>query len=96
MEYLFSISLDFIVLMMMTLMVLWLEPSSTERITLANLNFVLHLLALQDLKWKIFWIGANPPKLRKSFQFFLLLRTRDAEVPFFFHCSPFFAFSYFL
>ncbi|XP_043527050.1 acetylcholine receptor subunit beta-like [Frieseomelitta varia] len=52
-----------IVLMTMTLMTLWLEPSSTERMVVANMNFILHLLCLLDLQWKLPFNGIHPPQL---------------------------------
>ncbi|XP_046142321.1 neuronal acetylcholine receptor subunit alpha-6-like [Osmia bicornis bicornis] len=50
-------------LMTMTLMVLWLDPRSTERMVVANFNFILHLICLQDLQWKLPYNGNYPPKL---------------------------------
>lgn len=55
-----------VVLMMMTLMVLWLEPRSTERMIISNLNFILHLFCLLDLQWKLPFNGTHPPRLSKS------------------------------
>lgn len=53
------------VLMTMTLMVLWLEPRSMERMIIANLNFILHLFCLLDLQWKLPYNGTHPPRLSK-------------------------------
>ncbi|CAD1472741.1 unnamed protein product, partial [Heterotrigona itama] len=52
-----------IVLMTMTLMTLWLEPKSTERMVIANMNFILHLFCLLDLQWKLPFNGIHPPQL---------------------------------
>ncbi|KAK1133393.1 hypothetical protein K0M31_011206 [Melipona bicolor] len=52
-----------IVLMTMTLMTLWLEPRSTERMVIANMNFILHLFCLLDLQWKLPFNGIHPPQL---------------------------------
>lgn len=57
--------------MTMTLMTLWLEPSSTERMIIANLNFVLHLISLQNLFWVLTFNGSRSPQLRKSRHFLL-------------------------
>ncbi|XP_006617845.1 5-hydroxytryptamine receptor 3A-like isoform X1 [Apis dorsata] len=51
------------VLMTMTLMTLWLEPSSTERMIIANLNFILHLFCLLDVQWRIPFNGIQIPNL---------------------------------
>ncbi|XP_076173350.1 uncharacterized protein LOC143149665 [Ptiloglossa arizonensis] len=52
-----------IVLMTMTLVTLWLEPKSTERMLIANLNFVFHLLGLLQLQWVLPFSGIHLPKL---------------------------------
>ncbi|XP_076621652.1 nicotinic acetylcholine receptor beta2 subunit [Colletes latitarsis] len=52
-----------IVFMIVTLMVLWLEPKSIERMIIANLNFVLHLLGMLELQWMLPFSGSNVPKL---------------------------------
>ncbi|XP_024893177.1 acetylcholine receptor subunit beta-like 1, partial [Temnothorax curvispinosus] len=52
-----------IVLMMMTLMTLWLEPKSFERMVIANLNFICHLLCIQDVHWEMPKSGINTPKI---------------------------------
>ena len=62
-----------IVLMTMTLMTLWLEPNSTERMIIANLNFVLHLIALQDLCWVIPFNGSRSPKLLRLYESSLIM-----------------------
>ncbi|XP_017758780.1 PREDICTED: uncharacterized protein LOC108549775 [Eufriesea mexicana] len=62
-----------IALMMTTLMVLWLEPKSMERMIIANLNFVLHLLCLLELNWMIPFNGAYPPQLLVFYEKSLVL-----------------------
>ncbi|XP_071647195.1 5-hydroxytryptamine receptor 3A-like [Temnothorax longispinosus] len=52
-----------IVLMVMTLMTLWLEPKSFERMVIANLNFICHLLCIQDVHWEMPKSGINTPKI---------------------------------
>ncbi|CAK9806018.1 Neuronal acetylcholine receptor subunit alpha-5 [Anthophora plagiata] len=64
-----------IVLMTMTLMTLWLEPKSTERIILANLNFVLHFCSVQEIQWMLPHTGARPPELLLFYEKSLILAT---------------------
>nr|XP_012150626.1 PREDICTED: neuronal acetylcholine receptor subunit alpha-6-like isoform X1 [Megachile rotundata] len=64
-----------LVLTAMTLMTLWLDPKSTERMVVANCNFVLHLLCLQDLQWKLPHNGTHPPKLLLFYENSLVLAT---------------------
>ncbi|XP_011171071.1 neuronal acetylcholine receptor subunit alpha-2 [Solenopsis invicta] len=52
-----------IVLMVMTLMTLWLEPKSYERMVIANINFICHLLSIQDVHWEMPRSGFNTPKM---------------------------------
>ncbi|XP_072764597.1 uncharacterized protein [Anoplolepis gracilipes] len=52
-----------IVLMVMTLTALWLEPKSFERMVIANLSFICHLLCIQDIHWEVPKSGSNVPKL---------------------------------
>lgn len=51
--------------MIMTLTALWLEPKSIERMMIANLNFICHLLCIGDMHWEMPKSGFNTPKLRK-------------------------------
>lgn len=55
----------FTVLMVMTLTALWLEPKSFERMVIVNLNFICHLLCIQDIHWEVPKSGFNVPKLSK-------------------------------
>jgi len=65
----------FIVLMVMTLMTLWLEPKSFERMVIANLNFICHLLCIHDVHWEMPRSGFNTPKIRKySIKFNIIIK----------------------
>ncbi|KAL6429106.1 hypothetical protein ACFW04_008112 [Cataglyphis niger] len=52
-----------IVLMVITLTALWLEPKSFERMMIAILSFICHLLCIQDVHWEVPKSGSNVPKL---------------------------------
>ncbi|XP_011879779.1 PREDICTED: neuronal acetylcholine receptor subunit beta-3-like [Vollenhovia emeryi] len=52
-----------IALMVMTLMTLWLEPKSFERMMIANLNFICHLMCIQSVHWEMPKSGFNTPKM---------------------------------
>lgn len=60
------------VLMTMTLMTLWLEPSSMERMIIANLNFILHLFCLLDVQWRIPFNGIQTPNLSNALIFTII------------------------
>lgn len=64
----------FTVLMVMTLMTLWLEPKSFERMAIANVNFICHLLAIQEIYWEIPKSGSNTPQIRKYLKRYNLIR----------------------
>ncbi|XP_036143708.1 neuronal acetylcholine receptor subunit alpha-9 isoform X2 [Monomorium pharaonis] len=64
-----------IVLMVMTLMTLWLEPRSFERMVIANLNFICHLLCMQDVHWEMPKSGFNTPKIMFFYESSLGLAT---------------------
>ncbi|CAK9824062.1 5-hydroxytryptamine receptor 3A [Anthophora retusa] len=64
-----------IVLMSMTLMALWLEPKSTERMIVANLNFVLHFFSVQEIQWMLPYTGARSPELLIFYENSLILAT---------------------
>ncbi|XP_066585111.1 uncharacterized protein [Prorops nasuta] len=57
----------------MTLTTLWLDVKSNERMILATLNFVGHLLCLGDIHWKIPPSGSSPPNLLILYQSSLAL-----------------------
>ncbi|XP_051164342.1 neuronal acetylcholine receptor subunit alpha-5-like isoform X2 [Leptopilina boulardi] len=52
-----------IVLMIFTLIILWMDINSTERIAFIGLNFLCHLLCLFDLQWQITENGNRIPYL---------------------------------
>lgn len=64
-----------IAIMTVTLLVLWLEPKSTERMLLANMNFVLHLLSFLQLSWSIPYSGGRQPKILQLYENSLALAT---------------------
>ncbi|XP_012521971.1 5-hydroxytryptamine receptor 3A [Monomorium pharaonis] len=64
-----------IVLMVMTLITLWLEPKSFERMVIANLNFICHLLCIQDVHWEMPRSGFNTPKIMFFYESSLGLAT---------------------
>ncbi|XP_067216148.1 uncharacterized protein [Linepithema humile] len=64
-----------IVLMVLTLTVLWLEPKSFERMVTANLNFICHILCIQDVHWEMPKSGFNPPKLLTFYESSLAIAT---------------------
>ncbi|CAK9824061.1 hypothetical protein ANTRET_LOCUS2295 [Anthophora retusa] len=59
----------------MTLMALWLEPKSTERMIVANLNFVLHFFSVQEIQWMLPYTGARSPELLIFYENSLILAT---------------------
>jgi len=63
--YIISHAMCFAALIALSLTTLWLEPRSVERMTIANLNFICHLLTLQDVHWEVPKGGFNTPHLRK-------------------------------
>lgn len=50
----------------MTLAVLWMDPMSVERMMMAGLNVICHLLGLMGLNGEIPSNGASLPSIRKS------------------------------
>ncbi|XP_076283869.1 nicotinic acetylcholine receptor beta2 subunit isoform X2 [Lasioglossum baleicum] len=64
-----------IVLVTVTLLVLWLEPKSTERMMLANMNFILHLLSSLHMAWSIPHCGGRQPKIHQLYEDSLILAT---------------------
>ncbi|XP_011495908.1 PREDICTED: neuronal acetylcholine receptor subunit alpha-2-like [Ceratosolen solmsi marchali] len=61
-----------VVLMIITLTVLWLDSRSVERISLAAVNFICHMLCIYDLHWLLPSNGSTPP--------YILLFYRDSMV----------------
>ncbi|KAF7990748.1 hypothetical protein HCN44_000553 [Aphidius gifuensis] len=62
-----------IVLTILTLSTIWLDPGSKERIILACINFLCHLLCIQDLHWKIPLTGSATPNIMMFYYSSLLL-----------------------
>lgn len=48
---------------LLTLTVLWLDSRSTERMAMASVNFICHLLCIFDLHWILPHNGVNPPNI---------------------------------
>ncbi|XP_033219703.1 neuronal acetylcholine receptor subunit alpha-5-like isoform X2 [Belonocnema kinseyi] len=57
-----------IVLMMLTLVMLWMDVNSVDRISLGSVNFICHLFCLYDLHWQITASGRAIPYLLKFYQ----------------------------
>ena len=49
-------------MMLLTLTVLWLDSRSTERMAVAGVNLICHILCMFDLHWQLPHNGINPPK----------------------------------
>ncbi|XP_076659577.1 nicotinic acetylcholine receptor beta2 subunit [Halictus rubicundus] len=64
-----------IVLVTVTLLVLWLEPNSSERMMLANMSFVLHLLSMLQLRWSVPVNEGHQPKIFQLYEDSLVLAT---------------------
>ncbi|XP_014227156.1 acetylcholine receptor subunit beta-like [Trichogramma pretiosum] len=62
-----------VILMVMTMSVLWLDCRSTERMAMACLTLVSHLLCIQDLFYNIPRNGETSPKLLKFYESSLML-----------------------
>lgn len=43
----------------------WLDSRSVERIAIASVNFICHLLCMFDLHWILPYNGVNPPNIRE-------------------------------
>ena len=59
-----------IVVMLLTITVLWLDSRSIERIALASVNLICHILCIFDMHWQLPHNGTNPP--------YILLYYRDS------------------
>lgn len=57
------------VMTVITLTTLWLDPGSIERLTVAYLNPVIHLICIKDLHWALPHNGSTVPGLRE-YQFY--------------------------
>lgn len=54
-----------IAMMLLTLTVLWLDSRSTERMAVAGVNLICHMLCMFDLHWQLPHNGINPPNICK-------------------------------
>ncbi|XP_024946149.1 acetylcholine receptor subunit alpha-like [Cephus cinctus] len=52
-----------IILIVMTLTTLWLDPNTAERMIVAVINFICHLLTFQDLHWNVPRNGPTVPRI---------------------------------
>ena len=52
-----------IVVMLLTITVLWLDSRSTERMAVASVNLICHMLCMFDLHWLLPHNGTNTPKI---------------------------------
>ncbi|XP_046482657.1 neuronal acetylcholine receptor subunit beta-3-like [Neodiprion pinetum] len=52
-----------IVLIVLTMMVLWLNPMTSERMVLAALNLICHLLCIIDVNWQVPFNGDTLPSI---------------------------------
>ncbi|XP_003700113.1 nicotinic acetylcholine receptor alpha9 subunit [Megachile rotundata] len=52
-----------IAMMLLTLTVLWLDSRSTERMAVAGVNLICHMLCIFDLHWQLPHNGTNPPNI---------------------------------
>lgn len=52
-----------IAMVLLTLTILWLDSRSTERMAMASINFICHLLCMFDLHWQLPHNGINPPNI---------------------------------
>ncbi|XP_011171072.1 neuronal acetylcholine receptor subunit alpha-2 [Solenopsis invicta] len=64
-----------ITLIFLTLTVLWLDSRSVERIAIASVNFICHLLCIYDLHWQLPYNGVNPPNILLFYRESLALAT---------------------
>lgn len=55
--------MPFLALIFLTLTVLWLDSRSVERVAIASVNFICHLLIMFDLHWQVPYNGVNPPNI---------------------------------
>ncbi|XP_077270192.1 acetylcholine receptor subunit alpha-like 2 isoform X2 [Temnothorax americanus] len=64
-----------IALIFLTLTVLWLDSRSVERVAIASVNFICHLLCMFDLHWLVPYNGVNPPNIMLFYRDSLALAT---------------------
>ncbi|XP_012521970.1 neuronal acetylcholine receptor subunit alpha-2 [Monomorium pharaonis] len=64
-----------IALIFLTLTVLWLDSRSVERVAIASVNLICHLLCMFDLHWQLPYNGVNPPNILLFYRDSLALAT---------------------
>ncbi|KAG5323126.1 ACH1 protein, partial [Acromyrmex heyeri] len=64
-----------IALIFLTLTVLWLDSRSVERVAMASINFICHLLCIFDLYWMVPFNGVNSPYIMLFYRDSLMLAT---------------------
>ncbi|CAL1681656.1 unnamed protein product [Lasius platythorax] len=64
-----------IALILLTLTVLWLDSRSVERMAVASVNLICHLLSIYDLHWQLPYNGINPPNIMLFYRDSLALAT---------------------
>ncbi|KYQ52603.1 Acetylcholine receptor subunit alpha-like 2 [Trachymyrmex zeteki] len=64
-----------IALIFLTLTVLWLDSRSVERVAMASINFICHLLCIFDLFWMVPFNGVNSPYIMLFYRDSLMLAT---------------------
>ncbi|EFN76016.1 neuronal acetylcholine receptor subunit alpha-3 [Harpegnathos saltator] len=64
-----------VALMLLTLTVFWLDSRSVERMGVASVNFICHLLCIFDLHWQLPYNGVNPPNIMLFYRESLALAT---------------------
>ncbi|XP_011641218.1 acetylcholine receptor subunit alpha-like 2 [Pogonomyrmex barbatus] len=64
-----------IVLVFLTLTVLWLDSRSVERVAIASINFICHLLCMFDLQWNLPYNGIKVPHILLFYRDSLSLAT---------------------
>ncbi|XP_076238727.1 nicotinic acetylcholine receptor alpha9 subunit isoform X2 [Calliopsis andreniformis] len=52
-----------VAVMLLTLTVLWLDSRSTERLAMASINLICHMLCIFDLHWQLPHNGTNTPRI---------------------------------
>ncbi|XP_076621254.1 nicotinic acetylcholine receptor alpha9 subunit [Colletes latitarsis] len=62
-----------IAMILLTLTVLWLDSRSTERIVVAGVNLICHLLCIFDMHWQLPHNGTNPPNIMLYYRDSLIL-----------------------
>ncbi|XP_032671797.1 neuronal acetylcholine receptor subunit alpha-3-like [Odontomachus brunneus] len=62
-------------LMLLTITIFWLDSRSVERMAVASVNLICHLLCIFDLHWQLPYNGINPPNIMLFYRESLALTT---------------------